>query len=192
MDCWGRASSRQSHEGGLVLVAGNFSADAINPVIGVALREHLETVVLGRGEDAEDMLAIGAGRFDWGNGCHFGEADGDADAGGLLILVDGEKIGPQDEVGGFPGGTEDMLVLDAPADPSGLQDAVEFEAAVLVDGGEGIQVDVTVAGRRRAEMDGVVGDLDGGGSALSLRRGTSQYLIHSGCEDMYGGEENEV
>lgn len=170
----------QGQEGFFVLIDGSLATDAGNPVIGVTLRERFESIIGRGGKYAKDVSAVGTGRLDRRDGGDVGEADGDAEAGRLLVFVDREEIGAKDEVGGFPRGAKDVFMLDATEDLAGLHNAVEFEAAVLIDGREGIEVDLAIAGRgHRSEMR-VLRDLNGGGFDTKPLRGSGprEHLIH--------------
>jgi hypothetical protein len=79
-----------------------------------------------------------------------------------------------------------VFVLHTPGDPTGLEDAIEFEATILVDRGESVDIDLAVAGGGRAETRERIRDWDSGGfGALLLRsQGTSKDLTHDGDESL--------
>ena len=52
-----------------------------------------------------------------------------------LVTVYGEKIGPQDDVYGLPR----LCFAGTLGDLTGLDDAIEFKTAILVDGRKGIE-----------------------------------------------------
>lgn len=72
-----------------------------------------------------------------------------------------------------------MFVFDTSEYFPRLQDAVESEAAMFIDGGESVQDYLAIAGGRRgSEMHGRMRELNRGGSWVLGDRGTSQNLIH--------------
>lgn len=170
----------QGQEGFFILVDGSLATDAGNPVIGVTLGEGFKSIIGGGCKDPKNISAVGTGRFDRGDGGDVGEADGDTEAGRFLVFVDREEIGTKDEVGRLPRGAKDVFMLDATEDLTGLHDAVEFEATVLIDGREGVEVDLAIAGRRGRSEVRVLWDIDGGGfDAIPLRRVRSrEHLSH--------------
>lgn len=72
-----------------------------------------------------------------------------------------------------------MFMLNPSGNAAALEHAVEFEASVLVDGGEGIQIHMAATRRGWAEM---FRNPDGGGFVAEPfgERGTSQHRIHGG------------
>ena len=77
-----------------------------------------------------------------------------------------------------------MLVLDSSEDATAFQDTVEFEAAIFIDGREGIEIHLAISRRGRAEMR-MIRNLDGGGSVGESfgERRTSEHRIHGGKEE---------
>jgi hypothetical protein len=59
----------------VVLISRGLGADSVDPVLGIAFRGGFEAVVLGRSEDSEDVLAVGARGFDCCDGGYLREGD---------------------------------------------------------------------------------------------------------------------
>lgn len=149
VDSRGFLLTGQAEESSLVFVVRDGGANPCDPFLSIAFSWSFEAIVCRWGKDAENMSPGGSGRFDGCDGGHFGERHGDTEAGGLLVLVHGKEVWSEDEVGGFPRGAKDMFVLDSTADPPRLQDAIEFEAPILVDGGKWILISIVARAEKR-------------------------------------------
>lgn len=96
-------------------------------------------VVPRRGEESKDMLGLALGVLLTGNSSEIREGDLMAKFGLGLVTVYGQEIGPQDNVDGFPR----LCLASTLGDLAGLDDAVEFETAILVDGRESVEGELT-------------------------------------------------
>ena len=114
-------------------------------------------MVIARGrEDAKDVLYLLFGVLLAGDGGDLGEGDLVAELGLVLVAVDGEQIGTEDDVNRLPllqgvsrqgrgerrarDGGSYLGLASALHDGASLDEAVELEAAVLVDGRHGAAV----------------------------------------------------
>ena len=102
-------------------------------------------MVLGWGENAEDVLGVGFA--DARNGCDVGEWYRGAETGLVWIFVDGEQIGSENEEAWFPASLPGAFALYAPLDFPALDHPIKTEAAILVYRRECTDVEVTCAVR---------------------------------------------
>ena len=143
-------SGRRGHDGQFCLF-GTYSCLCpyeVHPLLRVLVGHGAEVVVAGGREDAEDvfhlLLRVSLAR----DGRDLGEVDLVSQFRLVLVLVDGEAVWAQDGVDGLPGLSGCQHMSDGRAKlreaclclaralhhRAGLDDAVELEAAVLVDG----------------------------------------------------------
>lgn len=86
----------------LVLINTSLASDELDPVLSVLVRGSLQMVVPRGGEEGEDMLGLCFGILLASNGSKVGEGDLVTQFCLGLVTIDGEKIGPQDNMNGLP------------------------------------------------------------------------------------------
>lgn len=85
-----------------ILINASLASDELNPVLSVLVRGSLQVVVPRRGEEGKDMLGLCFGILLSSNGSQIGESDLVTEFCFGLVTIDGEEIGPQDNVYRFP------------------------------------------------------------------------------------------
>jgi len=123
--------ARGAHENNVLfmLVDAGLVADHMDPLLSVLVGGGCEVVVAGGGENAKDVLDLFLRVLLAGDGSDVGEGDLVAQLSLVVVAVDGEQVGAQDQVDGLPL----LRLAGALHDGAALDDAVELEAAVLVD-----------------------------------------------------------
>jgi len=86
----------------LFLVNPCFSPYQFHPIPGILFICGLQVVVLGGGEQTEDMFAAAFGVFEVGYGCEVGEVDLLVEALFGGVFVDGKEVGAEDEIEFLP------------------------------------------------------------------------------------------
>ena len=85
-----------------VVINASLASDELDPVLSVLVRGGLQVVVPRRREEGKDMLGLCFGILLSSNGSQVGEGDLVTKFCFGLVAIDGEEIGPEDNVYGFP------------------------------------------------------------------------------------------
>jgi len=96
------ASRTGKHEFLLDLIYARGISYLLHPFLRLAIRRGFEVIISRRREEGEDMLGFTSRVLLSRNGCEFAEVDLMAQLGFVLVAVDGEDVGSEDDEDGFP------------------------------------------------------------------------------------------
>ena len=96
------ASRTGKHEFLLNLIYARSISYLLHPFLRLAIRRGFQVIISRRREEGEDMLSFASRVLLACNGCEFAEVNLMAQLGFVLVAVDGEDVGSEDDEDGLP------------------------------------------------------------------------------------------